>query len=62
MTDFVARTRKAWIGAAGTAGALLPTVVDDGVTLAEAALVAGAFVGVFLVTFFVPNRTGDVVR
>lgn len=59
--DFVARTRKAWIAAVGTAGPTLAVVQDGGITVAEAAVVAGAFLGAFLVAYLVPNRADDVV-
>lgn len=59
--DFVARTRKAWFAAVAAAGPTFAAVQDGGITLSEAAVVAGAFLGAFVIAYFLPNRTDDVV-
>ncbi len=54
--SFLAKSKKAVAGGVATAVAMYPSVAEDGVSLVDACVLGGAFVGGFLVVWFTPKN------
>ncbi len=54
--SFLAKSKKAIAGGVATAGAAYPSVAEGGVSVVDACILVGAFVGGFIVVWLSPKN------